>query len=106
MTSPPVPFAATIVHEQGVLTVSVSGEFEGANVESFDAVTGRIDILRPRLVVLDLASVALIDSAAIGAIMRFRQRFHELETDLQIRAPRPFQKRLFEITGLSHVLAD
>jgi len=91
--------------QSGTVTVEVHGEFESATVPSFEAATGRVVDLDPPSVVLDLEGTELIDSAAIGAIMRFRRDLQAIGTELIIQAPHDYQQRLFEITGLRHILA-
>ncbi len=88
----------------GTMTLSVSGEFDGATVPEFDAVVERSLALDPAAVNLDLTGTVLIDSTAIGAIMRFHETLQRSGTLHAIYAPRPFQQTLFEVTGLFHIL--
>ncbi len=90
--------------ETQLVTVAVIGEFESATIAAFEVVVSRAMKLNPVQVSLDLSETQLIDSAAIGAIMRFRRDLSADGTDLVVDAPHDYQKRLFKIAGLGHVL--
>jgi len=102
----PNNFATTFAVDSatGTVQLAVVGEFDSSTVDAFETASGRVVDLEPTAVELDLAGADLIDSAAIGAIMRFRRALQPLPTTLKINAPLPFQQRLFEITGLSFIL--
>jgi len=86
------------------VTLVLHGEFDGSVVETFDAAAANVTTLSPDHVVVDLEGVTMMDSAAIGAIMRLRKQTHEDGRSFGAFAPRPFQQRLFAITGLAHIL--
>ena len=59
---------------------------------------------RPR-VVLDLTAVAFLDSTVLGTIVGALRRLREADGELLVVLPESPARRIFEITGLDHVLA-
>ncbi len=88
----------------GEVTIAASGEFDAGSVRAFDIVASRVLDLDLVEVIVDLSDVTLLDSAAIGAIMRLRRAAGDRNAKFGLDAPHPYQQRLFEITGLQHIL--
>jgi anti-anti-sigma factor len=57
-------------------------------------------------VVVDLAGVTFIDSSGLGTLVRARNRLTSEGGDLLVAEPTEMVRRLFELTGLSELLAD
>jgi len=55
-------------------------------------------------VVLDLTSVAFLDSTVLGAVVGVLRRAREADRDLVVVLPSTSARRIFEITGLDQVL--
>jgi anti-sigma B factor antagonist len=57
-----------------------------------------------RLVVVDLSQATLLDSTALGVLVRVAKRVRPLGTQLRLVVPQPQLRRIFEITLLDRVL--
>jgi len=86
------------------VTLVLRGEFDSSVVPTFDAAALNVAALRPERVTVDLGTVTIMDSAAIGAVMRLRKAVLSADNKFSLLAPHPFQQRLFAITGLGHVI--
>ena len=110
MSSLPPPFSVTIhslvENEVQVVRVAVAGEFVVGNADLFDAATGHLATADVPMTVVALDDVTLLDSAGIGAILRLRKRCSAAGVGFGVYAPVPFQRDLFTITGLEHVLVE
>jgi len=103
MTRPPVPaFTVEIDDTSLPIIIRMSGEFDLTKVEHFEASLESLP--ENGDIVVDLGSTSLIDSAGLGAILRLCRDRRQTEAAVVVRAPRPFQRRLFEVTGLAHLL--
>ena len=98
------PFRTEVETVATVATVRVSGEFDAAAAPHFDAQTAEVHTMKVTVVEVDISDVRILDSAGIGAIMRLRQAVADEGLEFGIVAPQPFQRRLFKITGLEHLL--
>ena len=85
------------------MVVLVGGEFDLATVDQFDQAVApyrtQFDLI------VDLASTTLLDSTALGALLRLRRDSASTDNSLIVLAPRSYQRRLFEVTGLEFLLA-
>ncbi len=110
MTSLPPPFSVTIHpvddNSSSAVRVTVGGEFVVGNASLFDDATGHLVRGDMAMIVVALDEVTLLDSAGIGAILRLRQRCIRNDVDFGVDAPVPFQREIFMITGLQHLLVD
>lgn len=85
-------------------SVALVGEFDAANSTALRAAldehldAGRV-VLR-----IDTAGVSFMDSSAVGAIVHAHARCHDEHGSLIITGVQPRIARLFQITGLDHVL--
>ena len=79
-------------------------------IDAFTAPALRADLRRlveehaPSLLVIDLADVTFLDSAALGAIIGALRRIREQDGELRIVRPQGPASRIFELTGLDSVL--
>lgn len=107
MTDRNIPgFDAEIHHDgaPGPVVIAVSGDFDLTKVDAFEQAVGKAP--GGRDLVVDLEHASLLDSAAIGAILRLVRDRRVDGRECRVQTSRPFQRRLFEITGLAHLLAE
>ncbi len=103
MNRPNIPsFLVTVDADVFPIVVEVSGEFDLTKVPQFETATASLS--RSVSVVVDLSSTSLIDSAGLGAILRLRRDQLAGGGTLVVRASRPYQRQLFTVTGLAHLL--
>jgi len=83
----------------GAPVIAISGEVDLSNAA---ALQSKIDGLIPGdvdRVVLDLSSLAFVDSSGIAVLVRL----HNQVGDVEIRNPTPMVRRIVEITGLQGI---
>lgn len=99
-------FDVTVTVNDGdrlTMTVAVSGEFDASRVPSFDHRL-RDDLGTVDDIVIDLRGTTIIDSSALGALVRVCERAEAASTSYSTLVERPFQVKLMQVTGLSEVL--
>ena len=89
---------------RSVATVEVSGDFDAARVEQFDGRVASVP-LDQRAVVVDVRATTILDSAAIGALIRVADRCRANGIAHSTHVSRPFQVDLLRITGLDEFLS-
>ncbi len=98
-------FTLTIVVDdtRSNASVTVGGDFDAACVEHFDAQVALLpDDLRS--VTVDLSTCTIIDSAALGALIRLAESCETASATFETVVARPFQIELLRITGLEQFL--
>jgi anti-anti-sigma factor len=94
----------TTVEDDWHASIALVGEFDAANSGALRAaMDSHLDAGR-RVLRLDTAGVSFMDSSAVGAIVHAHARCHDEHGSLIITGVQPRIARLFEITGLDHVL--
>lgn len=84
-------------------TVSVVGEFDASEVATFDqAVADALDAVAE--ITIDLTGTTIIDSSALGALVRLCARADEASIAYATVVTHPFQLKLLQVTGLMDVL--
>lgn len=85
--------------ERPTMTVAVTGDFDASCVRAFDqAVAGELGKIAD--VVIDLRSAMIIDSSALGALVRLCARAEEASAAHSTLIERPFHVKLMQVTGL------
>jgi stage II sporulation protein AA (anti-sigma F factor antagonist) len=84
------------------VTVRVAGEVDLDTAEQLAAGLGACH----GTVVVDLAGVTFIDSSGLGTLVRARNRLTSEGGGLLVAEPTERVRRLFELTGLTELLAD
>ena len=85
----------------GRSVIAARGELDVQTFESFrDELLG----VRAGDVVVDLSAVTFIDSMALGAILQASKRATARGDTLTVVAPDSHIRKVFEVTGLGHVL--
>lgn len=96
-------FSVTVRDDIDKRIAVLRGDFDIAQVERFERELAGDDC---SVLVVDLESVTLIDSAALGAMLRLRKRRSEQGRVTEFHAPHRYQRRVFEVTGLTHLLSS
>ncbi len=99
-------FIMTVVVDDRLSTVTivVAGDFDASRVEQFER---RVDSLPLDLptVDIDIRDTTILDSAALGALIRLVDRLRASGVEPRTLIARSYQAELLEITGLTEVLA-
>ena len=89
---------------RGVVLLKLEGELD---IAAAPALRGQIDAARAEgraPVVLDLAQVTFVDSAALRELLEADERLRADGTELILAAPRPVLARLLELTRTTDML--
>lgn len=84
--------------------VAVTGEFDAAAVTGFERAIAKIIAHPRRKVVVDIDEVTILDSAAIGALLRLRRDLNRVNSTVVLYTSREYHRRIISITGLSEML--
>ena len=83
-----------------MVTASISGDIDMLSADRVRVtLTGIIDIHLPRVLVIDLASVAFLDAAGMTALLRTSR--HHRETEVRLTNAQPVVTRSLHIVGLA-----
>lgn len=96
-------FAITIGYTEASATVTIDGDLDRASVTEFESAT-RTLIGSVPLVVIDVRAATLIDSAALGALIKLHRHADDVSGRLEILTGPPYQQVLFDTAGLSNYL--
>jgi anti-sigma B factor antagonist len=101
MVAPEMP---SIEQFERGLVITLTGELDAFDApalrETFEAGLAGT----PATIVLDLSSVAFLDSTILGAIVGLLRRQREAEGELRVVLPETTARRVFEITALDTAL--
>jgi len=81
-------------------TITVSGELDGFSAPQLAEPLEERIVTPSETVVVDLSAVTFIDSSALQILLEYHRRFDEGGGRLEVSAPSPAVRRLFEISGL------
>lgn len=84
-------------------TFRLTGEFDRLQAERFDRAAAGVGAQEPSVCV-DLRSTTIIDSAALGSLVRLRRMLHERDASLTVLVSRPFQVTVMRVSGLFEYL--
>jgi anti-sigma B factor antagonist len=93
----------TDVHD-GVATMTVAGEVDGANADELEAVFSEALGDGARSLVIDCAELAFIDSMGLAAIIAANTEAGLQFGTVTIRNASPMVLRLLKITGIDRIL--
>ena len=92
----------------GAAVVTLHGELDAHDAprlrELFTGAMEALDGVRAPRLVLDLTAVEFLDSTALGTMIGALRRTREAGGELVVVLPETSARRIFEITGLDHVL--
>lgn len=89
-------------HPEAVLRVI--GEFDRLRVERFDRETRELSQSLARLTV-DLTQTTIIDSSALGSLVRLRYALDDIGCDLEVVVSNGFQATVMKVGGLREFLS-
>jgi len=105
MNRPPPTFAIDTSVNNGLAYFEVIGEFDARTVPQFEAAVTKQNQSTPDMdFVVCLSAAGIIDSSALGALVRLDTAQRKANQSLSVHAPRPFQVDLLQITGLTEIL--
>jgi anti-anti-sigma factor len=99
-----------IHHERtgdGTVKMRLSGEFDLAGCEEFEAALSAVHGNGLLRLVIDLAELTFIDSSGIRALLDSRRRAEESGVELVVSRPQNGQVRqVLELTGVDQMIID
>ena len=90
---------------EGLALVALAGELDLHTASTFKEALLQATDIGPRRVVVDLSEVTFIDSTALGVLIGGAARLQAADGMLDIVCPSDKIRRIFKISGLSHVFA-
>ena len=92
-------------HLEGDAVLACSGELDPATTPALRRSLRRVLRLAPDRIVIDLSRVSFFDAGAIGEFVRARNTSRAAGSDLVVRAPTSFGRRVLRIVGLTDLIA-
>jgi anti-sigma B factor antagonist len=102
---PPEPFRVDVVRSGDRVLVTPGGEVDIATSPSLQEAFDGIAYDGVRLLVLDLRDVEFMDSTGIAVVHRIDELARERGLSFVVVRGRDSVQRVFNLTGLDHVLA-
>ena len=100
-----VPFELSVVTEGSTAVVSVGGELDlDTSPRLRNVLLDLVRVQGVREVVLDTATLAFLDSTAIGVLVTVQRDLSAVDGRLVVRSPSNAVRRVFEITGLDQAI--
>ena len=90
----------------GVVRVALSGELDIASSPLFEEALDAVIADGSRAVMIDLRDLTFIDSSGLRALLRARTQAESSGKGLILIGASDSAQRLFELTGMQHLLAD
>jgi anti-sigma B factor antagonist len=100
----PTGSITTTAQDDWRASVELRGEFDAANAAELRAVFDEHLDAGRRVLRIDTHAVTFMDSSAVGAIVATHARCNQEHGSLILTGVQPRVARLFQITGLDHVL--
>lgn len=94
----------TVRMDQGVGIVDVAGDVDLSTASRLEDALAQASVMTPPRVVVNLALTTYLDSTALRVLTMARRRLTERRGALAVACAPPRIARLFEITGLDHVV--
>ncbi|MFC7531327.1 STAS domain-containing protein [Actinoplanes sp. GCM10030250] len=88
----------------GTATVSLHGEIDILTVEQVRVVLGEAVAADPRLIVVEMAEVAFIDSTGLGALISGFQRARDKGIPFRLARPSANVRQILVLSGLLEVV--
>jgi anti-anti-sigma factor len=101
--SPVAGLAATVFDDGALTVVALAGEADRATLHVVQEVLA--DVITDRIgdVVVDLAEMEFIDTAALRVVLRARETLGDAGRQLTLRSPSRSASRLLGVFGLGHL---
>lgn len=85
------------------VVIAVGGDFDAHQVDAFEQATRGIPD-KASTVMVDLSACTILDSAALGSLVRLKLRLEAAGTSFSIAADKPFQRQILSNTRLGEYL--
>jgi anti-anti-sigma factor len=104
--SAPTPGTLVITSavEDGTVSVALAGELDLAGARQLETRLDEVERANPARLVIDLESLAFIDSTGLRLLLQAAARARERGCELLLRRGEPSVQRVFEVTGALDVL--
>jgi anti-anti-sigma factor len=106
--SAPVPAPGTLVItsavEDGTISIALAGELDLAGARALETRLDEVEREGPARLVIDLGSLAFIDSTGLRLLLQANARARERGCELVLRRGGVSVQRVFEVTGALDVL--
>ena len=99
-----VPFRIDVATTEHRHRLVVHGEFDIARIATFERLAGAV-AGRGDAVMVDLRRSTIVDSSAIGALIRLRRRITGDDSHMEVVAAPGWQDQLLRQAGVSELLA-
>jgi stage II sporulation protein AA (anti-sigma F factor antagonist) len=105
-TSAPGPGTLVISSavEDGTASIALAGELDLAGARQLESRLDEVERENPARLVIDLGSLAFIDSTGLRLLLQADARARERGCELFLRRGEPSVQRVFEVTGALDVL--
>jgi anti-sigma B factor antagonist len=90
--------------EDGTASVALAGELDLAGARQLEMRLDEVERENPARLVIDLGSLAFIDSTGLRLLLQADARARERGCELFLRRGEPSVQRVFEVTGALDVL--
>ena len=103
MADAPATLELTVSEHEGETVVRAAGELDVNTAPELREQLTRLIGEDPRRIVVDLSEVSFVDSTALSVLVSALKRLRQADGDLELAAPNPSVRRVFEITGLTRL---
>lgn len=98
-------FDVTVDEQADRCSLELSGELDLSSAHRLRTALVQVQV-RPRAVDMDLRRLTFVDSSGLAVIVAAHKRLTELGGSLRVTGATGVVRRVFELTGLSFLLAD
>lgn len=99
----PGPLQVRMSQDESRCLAEMTGELDVSNSERLRAELLQLLDEGCRDLTIDMSGLALIDSTGLGVLVGVMKRVLQHGGQMQLRAPRPAARKVFDITGLDRV---
>ena len=103
MADAPATLELTVSEHEGETVVRAAGELDVNTAPELREQLTRLIGEDSRRIVVDLSEVSFVDSTALSVLVSALKRLRQADGDLELAAPNPSVRRVFEITGLTRL---
>ena len=103
MADAPATLELTVSEHEGETVVRAAGELDVNTAPELREQLARLIGEDSRRIVVDLSEVSFVDSTALSVLVSALKRLRQADGDLELAAPNPSVRRVFEITGLTRL---
>ena len=97
------PLQVRLSHDGQRCVAELKGELDVSTSEPLRAELLQLIEEGCRSLTIDMSGLALIDSTGLGVLVGVMKRVLQHDGEMQLRAPRPAARKVFDITGLDRV---